>query len=589
MKVILRDRYFIPAEGVDKHQLRRHTEVKFVTKAFCRPKCPIARQQGRYCSTCPSRDAKIRMWSKVVTKQGRTLIAIPAGNDSILKKVVTKPVEIIDRRTNPPMRSKLKWTGKLRRGEIDAAGKQAPNQKQLLDAWRLKVQTDTAAIIVALPRTGKTVIGVAASIAERSRTFITGSQSRFLHQFGMTYGRMTNVKEYYNNGRFPVVLVDPKGWPDAENYGIKVVKKWGKEVERADVVLSTYQQFISEKGKQRLRNFVDGKFGLFIVDEAHTVAAPCFSRVVHRTNSRRKLALTATLTRKDGLTPVVQAVFGSVASVSKATATIPNLKLFETGVVAPRDYKQWAYMEKFLTTNEGRNKLIVQRIFADLRANPKHSILIPTTRIQHNETLVRMINAQAEYCRKHKGEDWPAELAVSYRGGKDITTILKRVDSGDVRVTVATYSMVKYGIDVQRWTHVYLGIVPTSNAANAYQALNRVCTPYTPQLEAKIGSKPTPVVRFVIDEMPASIYCFIKLWKNPNYGLLGALTGKNYYGVKLARMDQQSRNRAEDIVRFPKSYSAQDAGINKLQSKTSKGFLRRGNSWAPERSGIMSF
>jgi hypothetical protein len=419
----------------------------------------------------------------------------------------------------------------------------------------------------------------------RQRTFITGSQKRFLIQFGMRFGELTNLREIAGrNNRWPVVLIDPQGWKDGRKYGVLVLKKWGPEVDRADVVLSTYQQLLdTEKGRERFKRYVRDKFGKVGVDETHQAAAPMLSRVVNRTNARYKLGLTATLKRKDNLHPVVSAILGRTAAIGKVTSTLPTIELWETGVVAHRNYKHWAHMEKFLTSHPERNRMIVRQVFKDLRASDKHYILIPVTRVAQNHELVKMINAQAEFNRANKGENWPRELAVSYRGGQDINAILNRVNAGQIRVVVATMSMVKYGIDVQRWTHVYIGATPTSNAPNVYQALNRVCTPYSDRLRKELGEKPKPVVRIMLDEVPASVFCFAKLYRDPDYGLAGAFSGRNYYNVVLARTDPKTAKRMQEIAAYPKSYAASDAGVDRVGSKTRTGRDKKRTIWKPQR------
>jgi hypothetical protein len=885
IRVVLRDRFYVSLEAIDRAALKSCAEVDLQTKSLCRTNCPLANKQGRYCSTCPSQEAKVKMWQLLRLKSGRKVIALPAGDDSILKEVVRGKFHIIDQRLDRPMNSQLRWTGKLRSGGTNDKGERESDQKGMLKSWVQHIGAgNTGGIIISPPRSGKcvvagtliktdqgyeaienlfegvaiedtigmlgdisvynstakiqglhkrstestvtielengvelggtpehpvavcsknsrlrdgpkvegvawvhlakvevgnnlffppiarndrqsaiietalighcvaatdltdlddgrviidgisdygeseefakmlsaittleladglefnlnmycrdrdwkkrilsatdaewrsfieamfstnfsptpsvmlpdllarattyqllgngvecslrkepfglvvvvhdveglsrytkygerpigtesglmsrvvrivvedkpqtvydlmtserafntngllshnTVIGTAAAMAAKSRTFITGSQSRFIKQFGRTFGNNTNLKKIAGPRNYPVVMIDPKGWIDAKKYGVRVLKTWGPEVDKADVIMCAYQQLIGKNGPSRVRRYLQGKIGNAIVDEAHQSAAPCLSRLINRLNVRRRLGLTATSKRKDGLSPVMTAVLGRTVAVGRVTSTLPSLRIFETGIQPKREYKQWSAMETFLAKNEQRNRLIVRQVFKDLREDKKHFLLLPVTRIQHNIDLVRMINTQADYCRKHKGEDWPTPLAVSYKGGGDLDRILNGVDSGKIRVVVATNSMVKFGIDVPRWTHVYIGLIPTSNAANVYQAMNRCCTPYTSDLENKIGPKPTPIVRIVVDDMPASVFCFKKVWENTDYGLRGALSGQNYYGVKLARIGPQTLQRMEEICRYPKSYSFSDS----VKQGRAPANVRRGSIW----------
>jgi len=888
IKIILRDRYYIPAEAASMSALKNLVEIPLITKAACRPSCPLSNKAGRYCSTCPSRDAKVKMWEKIITKAGRELIAIPCGDDYLLKQVVNKPFKIIDKRADSKMKSALRWTGKLRSGGFNSRGEREADQVTMVKSWLKQVKGGvTGGTICSPARSGKcvvsntiiqtsngyecisnlfksnledvvgyfgvvstpsataqirglhrriadevifitlengirlggtpehpvaiyknnpywikleqiklgtnillppaidpvpnnqgltvdeaalmghivaytdvlgiqdnlvdldeaeidydeadllqallykilginlkhnckfnlnsnarlkhwqslllqstheawrafigaltltnfsstpsfllpkqiaeatlyhlvgcgviasihqeicpvvvihdreglktylkgerpnglelgitsqvirierilnkvevydlmvpethsfitngiashnTVIGVRAALATHSRTFITGSQSRFIKQFGICFGKVTNLYDIASDKNHPVVMIDPKGWKDASKYGVHVVKKWGPEVDKADVVMSAYQQLLdTENGRERIKKYIDGKFGLMIIDEAHTAAAPCFSKLTNHINVRRRLGLTATIVRRDGLSPVMSAVIGKTASIGRITSTLPHLELMETGVSSARVYKFWPAMESFLAKHEERNKIIVRQVFKDLRENKLNSILIPVTRVQQNLQLVRMINDQAAYCNKNKGEHWPVDLALSYRGGQDIDEVLNQVNAGRVRVVIATNSMVKFGIDIQRWSHVYIGVIPTSNAANVYQALNRVCTPYTEELENKIGPKPQPTVRFIIDQMSASVYCFAKLWNNSDYGIKGMLSGKNYYGVVLAKADKSVIERMNEIATYPKSYSSTDVGVSLVGSKSKTGRSIKRSAWTPRLQGI---
>jgi hypothetical protein len=262
------------------------------------------------------------------------------------------------------------------------------------------------------------------------------------------------------------------------------------------------------------------------------------------------------------------------------------LELRETGVGAKSNYSFWPAMTKFLVTSAERNRIILRDVFRDLRADKNACVLIPTTRRQHIVDLVKMINAQAEYCRREKGEDWPRELAVAYYGKSDTNAVLNQIGAGRARVTVAMVSMTQYGLDVPRWSHAYVGIVPTSNPYNVYQLLNRVCTPYPEELERKIGPKPQSVVRYYVDQMSASIFCFKRLHDDKEYGITASLSGDNFFGIKLAYGDQDTLDRMAVIARYPRSYSAQDAGVKLELGKTRTGKRRTKSAWTVQRTGI---
>lgn len=880
IQIVLRDRYYVPVEAVDPILVRRELEVPVETKEACNPHCNLANKRGRYCSTCPSRNIKVKLWESLRTSGGRRLIAIPAGDEQLLRSILRPNLRysIIDRRTDVAMRPGLRWTGNLYDGQIEANGRRRPHQKAMISQWRKHVNEGghTGGIIVSPPRTGKcvvgntvihtdrgyetiegmfhrlgytgdqerigkfghiltpygfqeirglysrvvastieihfengailvgtpihplrvernreqkwvelqhltcedfgifprrfksnlthsaltpteaslfgiltcvadplllatgvvdvqltevrdmvrlvnliyavfgvapadhvvfhddrvsnwvqlllrssdqawtnfisaafhesnnlefydetfakaahaftigsgistvlrrsdgawllskepsnekvhtinasspnasrivgiirkegpvrvydvmvpngnafitngmishnTVIGVATAMAMRRRTLILASKIDFLRQFGMRFGENTNVRQMYERGRYPVVLVDRRGWKDGDKYGIKVVKKWGKEIDEADVVITPYQQLMdSANGRERIKKYIANKFGLLEVDECHQAGAPVMSRIVNRTNVGFRLGLSATPKRKDQLDRVFLATIGRVVAKGKVTSDLPNLTLFETGIGSSRNYSNWNYMVSFLINNEERNKIIARKVFSDLRKSPRNCILLPTTRVAHIHALVKIINAQAEYCRRMKGENWPTELAVAYYGKSDTAAILDQTKSGRARVVVAMNSMVQHGLDVSRWTHVYVGVIPTSNPYLFYQLGNRVCTPYTKEEEKRLKEKPMPVVRFIIDAVSASVFCFARLFNDLDYGVKAGLTGKNYLEVKLYKAGQKFIDRASLIAAMPKSYSPEDVGIKQILGRTKSGKKRKKASWTPVR------
>lgn len=432
-----------------------------------------------------------------------------------------------------------------------------------------------------------TVIGVATSSILREATFITASQIDFLRQFGRRFGEGTNLRKLYRAGQRPVVLIDKKGWPDGPKYGVHVLKKWGPEALRADVVLAVYQQFLNtDNGRERMARYLMRRRSIFIGDEIHMAAAPAFSRVANRIDVRVKLGLTATPDRVDKLEKVVDLVLGPTQSIGRVTAALPNIVPFETGVQAKHDYKRWDKLVAFLTKLPERNSMIVRQTFKDLRADERHSVLITTERREHVFELVKMFNAQAEYNRRFKREDWPTELAVGFLGGADTNAVLNMATAGQVRVVVAMSKMVRYGLDVDRWTHVWANVVPTSNAPNVYQLGNRVCTPYTEETQRKFGDKPQPVIRYVIDAMSASVFCFSKVFQAEEWGLDAGITGQNRLGIKRYAISDVNYKKLRDIALYPRSYSPSDSGVEKVLGRTRKGKMRTGGSWKPMLSGL---
>ena len=161
-KVLLADRYYVPLSIVDRDAMKREFEVPIETKKFCRDDCPLSAKRGRYCSTCPSKEAKIKMWERVNSPKGKKLVALPSGDrQKVLAILTTRKIKIVDRRPTPKFRSALKWRGKLRKkGDVDDKGRPYADQRGMVRAWRDHVDSgETGGTIISPPRSGKCVYG----------------------------------------------------------------------------------------------------------------------------------------------------------------------------------------------------------------------------------------------------------------------------------------------------------------------------------------------------------------------------------------------------------------------------------------------
>src|SRR5690606_14026006 len=108
------------------------------------------------------------------------------------------------------------------------------------------------------------------------------------------------------------------------------------------------------------------------------------------------------------------------------------------------------------------------------------------------DSIVRMINHQAELNNEKKGENWPKNLAIKYYDGVNRDKVLDKVDKKGPTILVAMRSMIKEGLDFIRPSMLY-AYIPMSASTDKKtgaplfeQLSNRVCTP---------SKKPTPIVR----------------------------------------------------------------------------------------------
>lgn len=286
---------------------------------------------------------------------------------------------------------------------------------------------------------------------------------------------------------------------------------------------------------------------------------------------------------------VTAAIVGRTVAKGKSVSTLPRLELFETGVHAPRNYKSWNGIVTFLSNSPERNRIIVRQIFKDLRSDDKACIVVPVVRVSQVHELVKMVNQQAEHCRQHKNESWPRDLAVSYYGKTDTGGVLSQIRAGRARVVIANVRMVQHGLDVARWTHVYVGAIPTSNAMLTWQLINRVCTPYDPVLKKKLGEKPQPIARLIIDSVSASVFCFAGVFKEPLYGYKAGIAGTNFIENKTYTVSREQLERMQYIATHPKLYDEKDAKVKAAFSRDKYGKTRKRTVWKPGTKGITRF
>ena len=534
-RLILRERLYIPYKFAPLTRIKAKYSRKIYDESSCIRCSNVEYKHNEICEACPAYKGIVNLWKKKKF-QGKKYIAIPNGNPpKIKKRLKIRLRKAKDLRPQVEFKRKLRFIGKLYNGQIKK-GVKFPKQRQLVNKWLKKGY----GLIESNPRTGKTVMAVYIICQIRQRTLIVASQELWLRQFIRTFRNFTNsrkIKEKY--GKSPYILVDSK--------------KKLQESKKYDIVLLTYQKFIQLGQQEAFQKYIKDKFSLVIVDECHQGNAQAFARFLGNINCRYKLGLTATPKRVDGLHFIVDDVLGPVVSRGTVTALLPDIKLWESGVGPGKKWRQWWSMERFIYGSKARNIKILKQVFADLRANPKASILIPIARLEHMHLLVKMINLQAKLNNKKRGEDWPKQLAQPFWRGMNRAKTLKRIQTYESRVTVAIARMVQMGMDIPEWTHVHI-VRPMSSPPMFFQLSARCCTPYP--------KKAQPIVRIMIDPNPMSLGCFRKLFVNE---IFDNLEGSKHQPKKYL-MDKQQIKRAQQIVRYRKSYSAEDGNVEEKTS-----------------------
>jgi len=492
----IKDRIYIPRGKLKLSRVKKHYEYRMFKESVCQ-KCEVFKNGERFndiCATCPAYMGVFQMWGKK-NINGTDYITLHKGyKEQVEKRLNIDLSKIKDKRASPKMFHKLKLTKKLfkdQKEKVEGGYIKRVNQLRLIKGW-LK---NPEGVILAPARSGKTVIGAACIRALRVKTLVVAHESTLLDQFYETIYSFTNAKKLERKSKRKVAVLIKS----MDDFNIP-----------ADIYLTTYQKFIQPKtSKKRIKKYLKGKFGLVIFDETHLCAAPAFSKFAAGLDSKYVLGLTATYERKDGHEKVVEAIIGPVRIEGKSVGMKPVVEIHDTKLGPKYEWKGMQAYTKAVTwtaNNKERNKQIVKRVFADLRANKKHNIIIPIERRNQARLLVEMINRQAEYNRDNKGEKWAVRLAREYIGGVDKKKVLSYMKEGKgTRVLVAMRKMCKLGLNLEPLTHMHLQI-PINNAPDFYQLTQRICTFYP--------GKPQPKLIMYVDNIGISRGCFTASWWN---------------------------------------------------------------------------
>lgn len=471
-EVIIRDRIYIPEKIVDEYTLKDKYLPDIYNESKCK-QCPyLPDRHSDTCDECPAYLGQFKLY-KDKKINGINYVGIPVGNKKKWKSLITvneSKIKVIDKRVKPKFRYKIKLIRELYDYQKPAVATLVKYNNGLLESP---------------PRSGKSPMMIAASVGKGMRTLILASQYDWLEQFYSTIMGNTESSE------LPFTNI-PK-LEEKYNKKICVIAKDGipiQDYKDADIILSTYQRFMSKKGKKQLQK-IKKSFGTVIVDEVDISPAREFTTVINAFESRSRLGCSGTMSRKDGMEFLLSHVFGPLLYTVKIKSLVPKVEFIETGIATKQQYKVLPYAYRFLATQEKRNNLILEWVLHDLKSNKKNSIVIPTTTVAHCNLLVEMIN-------KAYGKEIACAFTAATAKTKERRTEIKEfAKSGKYRVIVGIRKMIQRGINVPVWSHLY-NIMPISNIPNQTQEVSRILTP----LEGK-----QPVIRQFLEDFGLTRGC----------------------------------------------------------------------------------
>jgi len=261
---------------------------------------------------------------------------------------------------------------------------------------------------------------------------------------------------------------------------IGTIKQKVIDVENKDIVIASLQSIAMKDYSEDI--FKD--FGLVVFDEAHHLSAEVFSQCLPKTTTKRMMGLSATLTRKDGLTKVFEWYLGKPVYQIKRNDTdllVIVKRFFDPDPDYSNEIKlQWngklnmAKMINNICDFAPRNKVIIDTLIELLEKEPDRQILILSERRNHLVDLAELL--------KNGGIQFGY-----YVGGMSQEELNK---SAQKKVLLGTFQLAQEGMDVPTLNTLILA----SPVSSIEQAIGRI------QRQQKSARMYQPLVIDIIDE-----------------------------------------------------------------------------------------
>lgn len=437
-------------DGMVEDAIKKY-QFSFYSEKNC-DRCELLEQRhSEPCDNC-EHYLGTRQLGKVVKKGERKYLSIPMGGlkkfNNLLAAHGLKP-KIIERYGSPtPFTRKIRMLREPREWQTEAV-------EVALEKKR--------GMIVAPPRSGKTIFGVLLTVKLNVKTLIIASQRDWLTQFRNSYVG-SSAEEAFTN-------LHPR------RVGFCKVTA---DFEKNDVCLCTFQQFMNPSGAELLKK-ISRMFGLVIVDEVHFTAALATSRVLSKFSTEYLIGLTGTPNRKRESEEIVfRLLVGPVIYRAKVERLRPTVELLYTGTTMPlpkgggkADFSRWVTR---LESDKKRIKMIAKYVARAIKQG--HSVMVPLARTKSVSTYVKAIN-----------DYFPEVVAIPFVGGMKPQVRDQRladIKSGEYKAVVGNIALLSTGLNIPVLSMLIDRITPTSNIPKAKQRWARVLTPMNGKLDPKV-------------------------------------------------------------------------------------------------------
>lgn len=321
---------------------------------------------------------------------------------------------------------------------IDFKGELRDYQLPIVDAYMKAAEEKGGGLLELHTGAGKTVCGLRIISKIKRKTLIIVHKEFLLRQW---VERIEQFLPTAKVGRIQGSIID---------------------IEGKDIVIGMLQSLSMKDYDIKL--FKD--FGLTIVDEVHHISSEVFSRALFKIVTRYTLGLSATLTRKDGLTKVIKMFLGDVVFskkrkgenkvLVKSIEYISNDEEFDNEVLNWRGQVNYTSMIKKLCEYNRRSEFLLYVLEDTIKKGKvEDQIMI----LGHNKNLLRYLHDAI----KHRN----IATVGYYVGGMKEADL--KISEGK-KVIIGTYAMAEEGLDIKTLTTLLMATPKVS----VNQAVGRI-------------------------------------------------------------------------------------------------------------------
>lgn len=407
---------------------------------------------------CNSREIRLNVLSGVIIGSFADIINESIGNNIILKYLIKiENKKLLDdiiylARSLEFAAFEKEFDEKTNKYQVEIYGDKIYELPNLPDKKRIKVFTDNDNHL------NSKITIVKKEVDNYYGFTLDGNHRYLLGDFQVTHNTVMSLNIISQLAKKTLVVVHKdfllKQWkerieqflPDAR---VGLIKAKVIDIEDKDIVMASLQ---SLSMKEYDKGTFD-EFGLVVCDEVHNFAAEVFSRALFKTNFKYSLGLSATITRKDGLSKVFKWHLGDIVyRNTKKKVDVVNVECHEYFNESPQ-YSQ----EVVLPFNNKPNMArMINNIcnFSD-RIDYIVKILVKIKKNEKNRNTL-LLSDRREHLKELKSRIDQKNIGKTgyYVGGMKDNELKHTEDNCDI--ILATFSMAAEGLDLPKLDSVIL-------------------------------------------------------------------------------------------------------------------------------------